>query len=418
MIVTASKVLPITRPYITNGALLLHANKIKAVGSSKEILRQYPNERVVELDGFALMPGLINLHTHLDLSHLKGAAGEKDDFVDWITALVDAKKKIGDKGVVPAARKALREAVSTGTTCIGDISSSDVTMGLLVKSGIRAVSFLEVIGLDGSQARAIFKRLMERLKGYGDLPDRIRLGISPHSAYSVSTQLYKLLSCNTSCINMLMAIHLSESIYESSYMSGKSSRMDRYMEKFGWDSLEPNRGRTSLEFIKGFGLEKGMLAVHGVHLTDGDITLLRDAGASVAHCPRSNYMLKVGKAPVEKLIAKGVNVGIGTDSLASNVDLDLWEEMRFAYLVNRLQAEPVIRMATINGAKALRLDGVTGSLEAGKDADIIAIKMHPSKSKDIYQQLLMDTRPGDIAMTMVQGRPIYREEGFKARYGL
>jgi 5-methylthioadenosine/S-adenosylhomocysteine deaminase len=194
--------------------------------------------------------------------------------------------------------------------------------------------------------------------------------------------------------------------------------MDRYMAYTGWDRYAPNRAGSPLEFLKKMGVHKGLLAVHAVHVTKRDMDLLANSGASVAHCPRSNHMLGVGRAPVTELMERGVNVALGTDSLTSNMDMDMWEEMRFAYLVNGLKAEQVIRMATINGARALHLDSVTGSLEPGKEADLIAVRTGSVTADNPCPQLLYGTRMGDVMLSMVQGKTIYKSEELKGGHGL
>ncbi|MHB8173913.1 MAG: amidohydrolase family protein, partial [Nitrospirota bacterium] len=140
--------------------------------------------------------------------------------------------------------------------------------------------------------------------------------------------------------------------------------------------------------------------------------LMKKNGISAVFCPRSNHFLGVGKAPVEEMAESGINLAIGTDSLASNVNLNLWDEMRFAYLVSRLPARKLVEMATINGAKALGLDAITGSLSPGKEADIIAIHTDAAKAKDPYYPLLMETSQGDVSATIVQGKPLHSTDGY------
>lgn len=411
MIILARKILPITSPDIENGALLIKKNKIEDIGPQKTILRKYPKERVVNLKDRLIMPGLVNLHTHLELSWLRGVIGEQSEFFDWVMDLVDVRIK-EDKAIAAAsAASGLREAIKTGTTCIADTSSREMSLPYLIKSGIRATVYLEVLGMDESRASDILEALQNRLDVLGSLPDRIRAGISPHAPYSVSAKLLSVLSKYNSTKELSLSVHISETKAESLYMQGKPSAIDGYMKKFGWDTLKPNRGRTPVSFINKHRLLSNCIAVHSVHVDSRDISLLKSAGASVAHCPRSNHYLNAGSAPVGELLDAGVNVGIGTDSMASNLDMDMWNEMRFAYLVNKLSARKIIEMATISGAKALGLGEVTGSLERGKDADLIAIDTAAVTLKDPYQQLLLNTRDSDIALTMVKGKAIYSKDG-------
>lgn len=412
MILLAGKILPITTQPIDNGALFISGKRIVDLGRQKDILKKYPDERVVDLSPAWVMPGLVNAHTHLELSNLKGRLGDREGFFDWITALVDLRRSIGAKGLKEHMVSTLGQAISSGTTCLGDISATDSALSLLIKSGVRAVSFLEVIGRDEKEAPKAFDNLVKRLGKLKGVPDRIVPGISPHAAYSVSSLLFNKIGAYASRNNIVVSAHLSETLDEMLYMQGKPSRMDGYMSKFGWDKFSPGRSGSSLEYIKSFGLHSRLLAVHAVHIVQQDIKILKSSGSSVVQCPRSNHLLRVGRAPVERFLKNGINVCIGTDSLASNLDLDLWEEMRFSYLVNRVDAYQVLRMATINGAMALGLGDVTGSLEPGKDADLISVEPPSSGAEDPYRGLISYTRGRDVTLSMVQGRAIYSRDRY------
>ena len=417
MIIRARKILPITSPPIDNGAVVVMGRKIIDLGKEQAIIKKYPAEKVVDLGQRLVMPGLVNAHTHLELSNLQGMLGEKDDFFDWIIGLVELRKKIRDKGRSAAVLENLQGLLASGTTCIGDVSGTDKPLPEIIRSGIRAVFFLETIGPDEKQAERAFHELVRRLKRLKKLPERVLPGLSPHSPYSVSSRLFSNISEYTSSNKLSIAVHLSETKDETFYMSGKKSRMDAYMKHFGWDRFRKSYKGTSTRYLKEFGLLSRLLAVHAVHVDKNDIKMLKAAGASVAYCPRSNHLLGVGSAPVESFLESGINVGIGTDSLASNIDLDLWEEMRFAYLVNSIPASKIIEMGTIGGARALGLGSITGSLEPGKDADIIAIHTRASTKEDPYQALLLGTKKEDVSATIVQGKPLHSTDGYIS-YGI
>jgi len=418
MILAARKVLPVTSPPINHGAVYIEHGKVVAVGGEKEIIRKFPGSRLLDLGMCVLMPGLVNLHTHLDLSHLQGRISLDGGFFEWIESLVELKHKGGTKGLLAAADKALTGAIETGTTCIGDISSADAAIPSIESSGIRAVVFEEVLGLDNAKADTIFESLNTRLSHFKGLPERIRPGISPHATYSVSSSLLNRISEHTSSNTIAKTIHISETIDEMRYFTGKPSGFDGYMKKFGWDNIEQNRGRTPLQFLKEHMKLNYILAVHAVHVTKKDMTLLRKYGATVAHCPRSNVLLGVGRAPVNEMLECGINVGFGTDSLASNEDLDLWEEMRASFKYYRMEASKVIEMATINGARGLRLGEVTGSIEPGKYADLIAVETPASAKKDPSRELIMEAGYDNVIMTMVEGKPLHLSEELKGSYGL
>jgi len=408
MIILSRRVLPVTKPPIDNGGVVVSGSKIAAVGSAKSLTRMYPRDKVLDLGDRLLMPGLVNLHTHVELSYLEGQLAEHEEFFGWIHDLIETRRRLNGKGMARYAKVALSEITSTGTTCIADISTTDAAIPHIIKSGLRASVFLEVIGLDPDAADSTIERLDTRFKELSSVvPGRIRLGVSPHAPYSVSDNLFNILKAFVSTKGLDISIHLLETADELSHFKDMPSGMDDYFKRYGWDLYPRDRSGSPLRLLKKFGLDRRALVVHAVHVTKGDILSLHKSGASVATCPRSNHYLKVGKAPVEELIAAGVNVGIGTDSLASNIDLDLWEEMRFAYLVHKLTARQVIEMATVNGARALGLEGVIGGIEPGMEADLIAVDGPAARHRDPYTALIRETRRGDIAFSMVQGKVIH-----------
>jgi aminodeoxyfutalosine deaminase len=410
-LILARQILPITSPPIHNGGLAIKSGRIVDVGTRKTILQKYPGSRVCDLGGAILMPGLVNAHTHVELSHLRGMVDFDGGFFKWIERLISLRGSVGDTEAKKAATTALRSAINSGTTCIGDISASDRAIGLVAKCGLRSRVYLEVIGLDAAKARRTFGNLKKRLKAFDMLPGRVYPGISPHSTYSVSGLLYKMLSKIISEYRLHIAVHLSENKDEAMHVTGRRSRIDDYHMMLGWDMHDKNRADSPLGYLFDRGITRRLLAVHAVHVSSADITRMAKEGVSVVHCPRSNHLLGVGRAPVSKMLKRGINVSIGTDSLASNMDLNLWEEMRFAYITGGLDPESVIKMATINGARALGLDEITGSLEPGKAADIIAIGPIGRERLDIYKHLLYNTRASNVLFNMVDGKILYRADG-------
>jgi cytosine/adenosine deaminase-related metal-dependent hydrolase len=411
LIIRARKILPVTSPPIDYGAIVIKGSKIITLGKEKVILKKYPAEKVIDLEDRLVMPGLVNAHTHLELSQLKGKIAERREFFDWIIELVETRRRLGTKNLEQALRSSLIELLTSGTTCVGDISSTEAALPMLAKSGLRAAAFLEVLGPEEQKAEQIFRSLKSRLGKLKTLPDRITPGISPHSVYSVSPSLIRMISSYTSEYSLPIQVHLSETQHEKLYINGKPSDLDGYMEHFGWKGIKKEKTKSPLGFLEKSGLNK-FTAVHCVHLSGPDIKSMARNGISCVFCPRSNYFLGAGKAPVEDMAQAGVNIAIGTDSLASNIDLDLWEEMRFAYLVSRLPARKLIEMATINGATALGLERITGSLAPGKEADLIAVNTDAAKEKDPYYPLLMETRKEDVSATIVQGKPLHSTDGY------
>ena len=442
MILSAEIVLPISRPPVYNGAILIKNEKIEEIDIRERLLDKYKNEEYLNLKNSVLMPGLINLHTHLELTALKGAIinknnkaipSEKTDLVSWILALIESKKKTSTNNLSLGIKNGIREAISTGTTTIVDLTTRNTIYSTSVfgKSfyaikdiGLRGFVFVEVLNFDSSTADSYWKdtyKIIEQMRK--DEDPLTSIGIAPHSIYSVSSKLLKIARDYAIKEKMKMSMHVAESMEEKEFVSkNKGIIKDIYHKKFNWDGKRDfKRYQSSIEYIDKNGLlSKDLLAVHCVQLTDEDMKRLSEKNTPVVLCPRSNTFISVGIAPFDKLASMGITIGFGTDSLASNYSLNMWDEMRFAYLFYRktsranIKAEDIIRCGTINGAKALGISNKVGTLGIGKEADLIAVRLH-KKDTDIYRDLLLNTKPDDVLMTMVAGKIIHSSgiEGLK-----
>ena len=442
MILSAEIVLPISRPPVYNGAILIKNEKIEEIDIRERLLDKYKNEEYLNLKNSVLMPGLINLHTHLELTALKGSIisknntaipSEKTDLVSWILALIESKKKTSTNNLSLGIKNGIREAISTGTTTIVDLTTRNTIYSTSVfgKSfyaikdiGLRGFVFVEVLNFDSSTADSYWKdtyKIIEQMRK--DEDPLTSIGIAPHSIYSVSSKLLKIARDYAIKEKMKMSMHVAESMEEKEFVSkNKGIIKDIYHKKFNWDGKRDfKRYQSSIEYIDKNGLlSKDLLAVHCVQLTDEDMKRLSEKNTPVVLCPRSNTFIGVGIAPFDKLASMGITIGFGTDSLASNYSLNMWDEMRFAYLFYRktsranIKAEDIIRCGTINGAKALGISNKVGTLGIGKEADLIAVRLH-KKDTDIYRDLLLNTKPDDVLMTMVAGKIIHSSgiEGLK-----
>ena len=442
MILSAEIVLPISRPPVYNGAILIKNEKIEEIDIRERLFDKYKNEEYLNLKNSVLMPGLINLHTHLELTALKGSIisknntaipSEKTDLVSWILALIESKKKTSTNNLSLGIKNGIREAISTGTTTIVDLTTRNTIYSTSVfgKSfyaikdiGLRGFVFVEVLNFDSSTADSYWKdtyKIIEQMRK--DEDPLTSIGIAPHSIYSVSSKLLKIARDYAIKEKMKMSMHVAESMEEKNFVSkNKGIIKDIYHKKFNWDGKRDfKRYQSSIEYIDKNGLlSKDLLAVHCVQLTDEDMKRLSEKNTPVVLCPRSNTFISVGIAPFDKLASMGITIGFGTDSLASNYSLNMWDEMRFAYLFYRktsranIKAEDIIRCGTINGAKALGISNKVGTLGIGKEADLIAVRLH-KKDTDIYRDLLLNTKPDDVLMTMVAGKIIHSSgiEGLK-----
>jgi cytosine/adenosine deaminase-related metal-dependent hydrolase len=388
---------------INDGAVALKRGVILAAGRTGKIISKYPGHRVIHLKNSVIMPGLVNIHSHLELPPLLDNIQAKT-FTEWVLNLIQKKKTLAQGDYSSAVNRNIETLKRTGTTMVAEICTHQITPPLLKNSGLRAAIFYEIIAMDPSSSshRASFgPHPASRLLTYG---------LSPHTPYTVSEsaliKLKKLVETN----HQRLSMHVAESKDEVRLLQRKKSGLESLYHLAGWDKAWAPSAGSPFEYLDRLGLlGPGFLAVHAVQATDRDIILLSSSRTPVAHCPRSNKELGVGRMPLKKFLDAGITVGLGTDSLASSPTLNMWDEMRYALQVHRrngITAQDIFRLATIGGAKALRMDKEIGSLEPGKRADIITVPLPAKNTGDIYSDLLRETK--SCVMNMVDGKILLR----------
>lgn len=413
-------ILPVASPPIHDGELLVDSEgRIAAVAPAGAIDR--PSDLHVEALGEAiLLPGLVNVHAHPELAMFRGAL-EDLEFRDWILRLVSARRThLREEDSLAAARWTTVEALRSGMTTIGATEASSSAVQALSEAGMRGIVFQETFGPDPSQAEASEAELRRQIDEL--LPtatDLVRVGVSPHAPYTVSDELYRRTARYAIEAGLPMAVHIAESRAERELVTQGAGDFAPGLRARGIET--PVRASSPIRLLQTLGvLDVAPLLIHAVDLDDEDIDLIRGSGCAVAHCPIANARLGHGIVRVAGLVANGVTVGLGTDSVASNNRLDLLEEARVASLMQRarlqrpdlLPAADLLRMCTIEGARALGLDDLTGSLEPGKDADLCVISLagsHLSPSFDPVTTLFHAARGTDVIMTVVRGRVLYRD---------
>lgn len=367
----------------------------------------------------ALLPGLVNAHTHLEYTALRGFL-EDVPFFPWIRALTEAKSVLDADDWLHSARLGALESVSGGVTTLGDNTDAGIVMRVASETGLRGIVYQEVFGIDPREPVAlILDALKTRIAAHRHFAsDRLQVGVSPHAPYTIRPALFDALRAYVARENLPVSIHVAESPAESALTErGEGPFVEMYARR-GIDWNVPHVSPT--RFVVDMGaLGPRSLAVHCVHQTDDDIRRLAETGAAVVHCPKSNAKLGAGIAPLARwLQTDGLRVALGTDSAVSNNALDLWEEMRFALLLARARGEDVgaagareiLRLATAGGAEALGLDGVTGTLTPGKRADLIAVRLdhpHAQPVTDPYAALVYAARADDVVLTLCDGNVLY-----------
>ena len=408
MILTATKLLPLEHNsrIIDNGAVAFSHGSILNVGRVDKIIKKYPGHKIARLKNAVLMPGLVNLHTHLELPPLLDTI-RAETFPEWVLNLIRAKSSLKNKHYKTAVQENIAALIHSGTTTVGEICTHGISPALLKMSGLRSVIYHELISMNPSNVGKSPLRPPLPKGGWGGL---IQFGLSPHAPHTVSESALLQLKEIARQNKLRLSMHVAESKDEIRLLQGKRSGFEKLYQMAGWDVSWAPSAYSSIEYLKRLGLlNPGFLAVHTVQVTNDDINIIKKTRAPVAHCSRSNKETNVGRMPLKKFLDAGITVGLGTDSLASSPSLNMWDEMRYAYQIHRrsgISAEDIFRIATIGGAKALGLEKKLGTLEAGKKADIIAVPMPSKNTGDIYSDLLRETKT--CIMTMVDGKFLFR----------
>ncbi|MCL5957995.1 MAG: amidohydrolase family protein [Chloroflexi bacterium] len=397
VIYRAAVVVPIATEPIQDGGVVTNGRRILAIGPLDQCKASFPRAKLVDLGQRLLMPGLINTHTHLQLSHLAHLIPLPQPFVSWILSLIDARRNTPADSLASHVALELQTMRTRGVVAVGDICNSRTTLEVLHDSAVEGVVYYEVIGLDERLASELLKKAQERVEEWQALAGhRLRIGLSLHTPYTVSARLFELATEWARREGLPLCIHLAESADEVAFLRDGAGRIIADMfPRVNWQDLPWSPVSLSpVEYLARLGcLEASPLLVHGVQVTEADVDLIRQSGSTLAHCPRSNANLLVGRAPLETYLSMGVVAGLGTDGLCSVASLDLFEEMRFAQDLHgeAVSAQAIARMATQDGARALGLDKDLGTLEPGKRAQMIAIDLPPGAlPADIYEFIVRE----------------------------
>ena len=363
--IRAGSVHPVTAPPIEDGAVLVDdRGAIAAVGPNALVPTPH-GARELEFRQASLVPGLVNTHTHLELTHLVGKNGERE-FATWIRTLRALKDATTAEQFSQAAEQGVREAWAAGVTCVADTGSTGAPLEALGRLGGRGIYYQEVFGPDPAKCAASMEELRRALDHLSPFAaSHLRLGVSPHAPYTVSGPLYRAVAEFAREAGLPVAVHLAESSAETQFVRDGSGPFADALGARGI-AVTP-RGRSPVEYLVQRGVvQRGTLCIHCVQVDQDDVDLLSRAGASIAHCPRSNRAHGHGTAPFAAFRRAGLRVGLGTDSVVSVGDSSLWAEAAAA----GLDGEDALRMLTMEGARALGLEREIGSLELGKQADL------------------------------------------------
>jgi len=423
----ASWVLPISSPPIADGAIAVAGQQIVSVGTRSALLAQFSEATTLALGECAIIPGLVNAHSHLELTAMRGfLEDEAADFFAWLRKLTRARleRMTADDLKVSASWGAC-EAARAGVTCVADASDGALqSLTALSEVGLRGIVFQESFGPDPRLAQENFEKLTAKIAGLRKCEtELVKVGVSPHAPYTVCTPQLQMISRLALDEKLPVMMHAAETEMEVAFLRQGQGPFAAGLRSRGIEWSAP--GVSTIQYLYDVGvLETRPLLAHCIHVDDADLETIRQTETRVAHCPKSNAKLGHGVAPFGRMIEKGIKVGLGSDSVASNNTCDLLEEARFALLVARsqvavggdrncdLRCDDMLQAATLGGAHSLGLAGKVGELKAGLQADFAVVSLdgvHQIPSYGPTETLIFASSGRDVTMTVVAGREVYRD---------
>jgi 5-methylthioadenosine/S-adenosylhomocysteine deaminase len=407
-LIHARWIIPVEPESVTyeHHTLVIDSGKISDLLPTELAQQKYQGKTTENLENHALLPGLINCHTHAAMTLMRGIADDLP-LMDWLQNHIWPleHKWMSETFVKDGTDLAIAEMILGGTTCFNDMYFfPDITAQQAIHHGIRAtvgmivIDFPSVWAQDSDEYIEKGLALHEQLR----LSDLCSTAFAPHAPYTVSDEPLQKIKTLADELELPIHIHLHETLHEV-------------------EQAQTQNGQRPLQRLYDLGLvNPSLIAVHMTQLTDEEISLFAESGAHIVHCPESNLKLASGFCQVVKCLAAGINVALGTDGAASNNDLDMFGEMRTAALLGKavagdasaIPAMTALRMATINGAKALGLDTICGSLSIGKAADVIAIDLNTLETQPLYcpvSQIVYAASRQQVTDVWVAGKQLLKQ---------
>jgi cytosine/adenosine deaminase-related metal-dependent hydrolase len=399
------------RPPIEGGAVLVQDGMVAATGTLSE-LKARSSAAVVEHHDCAILPGFVNAHTHLDLTHFPSwklrthVDYNPRHFSDWIIQLIKITRGLQTDDFRASLVEGIQKCVESGTTSVGDIVSRYELLPSYTSLPLGGRLYFEAIGQEPTHYNQRLSLALKAAKSLRNKP--LHPGLSPHTPYTTSEVNLRLIRDVAASRHLPLAVHVSESQSETDFIFNTSGPLATELYPFvGWQQhLTPPRHCSSTELLDSLKmLTPSTLAIHCVHVTLADAQTLKNRGVTICLCPRSNERLDVGKAPLALFRKLDLPLALGTDSLASNDSISLWDEIRFALdqFTGELSPADLLRMATVGGATALGLSDRIGSLETGKRADFQIIRHAGNNVNGLLERLIGQGRIADVCIGGVMG---------------
>jgi 5-methylthioadenosine/S-adenosylhomocysteine deaminase len=396
------------RDVIEDGAVAVKNGEILAVGKTSDLTKLYRAKETINAKGKVVIPGLINTHTHVPMSLYRGIADDLD-LQEWLTKYIfpAEAKNVNEAFVRAGTRLGLAEFIRGGTTTFCDMYYfEDVIADETSKAGVRGVLGETLIDFPAPDNKTFDEALIytEKYVKKWQGNSLIIPAIAPHAPYTVSQEHLLKTRALSDKLNAPLVIHLAEAESETEFIkkNQKGMRPIEYVEKIGF-------------------LSDKVIAAHVIQANEAELDILKMRGVGIAHNPQSNMKLAAGVAPVPMMLKKNMRLGLGTDGAASNNDLSLWEEMDTAAKLHKVfskdpkvvSAEEAFMMGTIGGARALHLENLIGSLEAGKRADIVIAEfesLNQTPSYSVYSTLVYATKAEDVRTVIINGKIVMRDK--------
>jgi cytosine/adenosine deaminase-related metal-dependent hydrolase len=389
----AAWILPIAAAPIRAGFVTIDGGRIVRVSTGDEPLQASREIETIDLVDAAILPGLVNAHTHLELSWMRGRLPPSDSMPAWAARLIALRREQSAEPRPPIAA-AITEARNSGTALVGDVTNTLAADQLLRESPLAGAMFYELLGFN-TEPEQLVANACDAIDGIQAHAQWLRT-IVPHAPYSVSPDLFRAIG--KAAGDRPMSIHIGESRDEMTFLRDATGAWRELLDHLGaWNQRWEPPGCGPVEYLDRLGLlNDRLLAVHGTQLPDDELRRLTAAGATLVACPRSNRWTGAGTPPIERFYTSGVRVAIGTDSLASVEDLNLFGELAFVRdLAPHVPARRLLESATIAGATALGFDADFGTIEPAKRAALIAVRVPPGV-KDVEEYLVRGVEPDAI----------------------
>ncbi len=402
---------------VDHGAVLVDDDgKVKFAGQLKDF-KGFESYQTIDFGNSAIVPGFVNTHAHLELTHMHKRIKGDGNFIDWIRQLVDIKKEWSEGEYALSVRDGIQSSLRSGTTTVADITRNGIALRELSASKIRKSLFYEIINFDSDTADGSIKDFKELVSGIST-DDLLSIGIFPHAPYTVSDTLYRGCMNVSEELDIKIATHIAETEDEVEFLTKGTGHFVSLLNDFNMLNNWTHPGLTPVNYLNNIGfLENECILIHCNYLTEDEIEIIEKSGSSIVFCPKSHEYFRHENHPFSLLKDREINVALGTDSLASNDTLSILDEMKF--IRNHyadIKPNDIFYMGTIAGAAALGMEHCIGRLLPGYYADVAVIEVEETGISNIYDEIF--SQDAECIMTIVSGEICYDKFEISNKYKL